>query len=165
MKYHVVIGDRSVEVDLSGSTPRVNGHPVEAELVTVPDTPVRHLRLNGDSQTFAARPGNRRGLWHLTVRGRSVVAEVVDERTKAIRAMAGGAEIEAPRVLVAPMPGMVVRVNVEPGQAVTAGQGVIVVEAMKMENELKSPADGVVARVAVTAGQAVEKGALLIAFE
>ena len=63
------------------------------------------------------------------------------------------------------MPGLVVRVLVEPGGAVRAGQGVAIVEAMKMENELKAEADGVVARVCVEAQQVVEKGAVMIEFE
>ena len=58
-----------------------------------------------------------------------------------------------------------VRVEVEEGQAVRAGQGVVIVETMKMENELRAPGDGVVARVEVTAGQTVEKGAVLIVLE
>jgi pyruvate carboxylase subunit B len=59
---------------------------------------------------------------------------------------------------------MVVRVEVEPGQHVGAGQGVVIIEAMKMENELKADAAGVVSKVLVTAGTAVEKGAVLIEF-
>jgi len=165
MKYHVLIGDRTVEVDLSGDQPRVDGRPIQAELVTVPGTPIHHLRIDQTSRSLIGRPGERRGTWHLTIEGQPVSAEVVDERTKAIRAMAGVEETASAGTLVAPMPGMVVRILVEPGQTVAAGQGVIVVEAMKMENELRSPAAGVVAHVAVSAGQAVEKGALLIVFE
>jgi pyruvate carboxylase subunit B len=63
------------------------------------------------------------------------------------------------------MPGLIVRVEVAPGQTVTAGQGVVIMEAMKMENELRAESDGVVARVHVTAGQPVEKGAVLMEFE
>ena len=60
------------------------------------------------------------------------------------------------------MPGMIVRVNVAVGDHVRAGQGLVVMEAMKMENELRAPADGTVKAVRVDAGAAVEKGALLI---
>ena len=69
------------------------------------------------------------------------------------------------RTIVAPMPGLVVKVEVEVGQAVRAGQGVVVVEAMKMENELKAPADGVVAKIHVEPRQTVEKGTVLITLE
>jgi biotin carboxyl carrier protein len=67
-----------------------------------------------------------------------------------------------PLRLTAPMPGRVVRVLAEAGAEVEAGQGVVVVEAMKMENELRAPRSGRVAEVAVREGQAVETGALLV---
>jgi pyruvate carboxylase subunit B len=63
------------------------------------------------------------------------------------------------------MPGLVLRVQVAAGQTVRPGQGVVIVEAMKMENELKSDGGGIVSRVHVEPGQAVEKGAVLIEFE
>jgi len=66
--------------------------------------------------------------------------------------------------LKAPMPGLVRSILVQPGQAVTKGQGVLVLEAMKMENVLKAAADGTVAEVPVAEGQAVEKGQLLLKF-
>jgi biotin carboxyl carrier protein len=70
-----------------------------------------------------------------------------------------------PARVVAPMPGRIVRVLVESGQSVAAGQGVVVMEAMKMENELRAPRDGRVSGVHVTQGQAVEAGALLALVE
>jgi biotin carboxyl carrier protein len=63
------------------------------------------------------------------------------------------------------MPGLVLRIEVEPGQEIKAGQGVIVVEAMKMENELRAETGGTVARVLVREGEPVERGAVLIEFE
>jgi pyruvate carboxylase subunit B len=63
------------------------------------------------------------------------------------------------------MPGLVVRVPVEPGQQVAAGAGVVVLEAMKMENELKAQAAATVKTVHVKPGQAVEKGMVLVEFE
>jgi biotin carboxyl carrier protein len=63
------------------------------------------------------------------------------------------------------MPGLVVKVLAEPGQAVAAGAGLVVLEAMKMENELKAPASGVVGAVLARAGEAVEKGQALIEFQ
>ena len=67
--------------------------------------------------------------------------------------------------LVAPMPGNVLRVLVGPGEAVTAGQPLVVVEAMKMEHQVVAPADGTVATVHVTAGQQVETGQPLLQME
>ena len=165
MKYFVTIGDRTVEVDLTGATPLVDGTPVHAELLSVGGAGLRHLLVDGQSVPLVARPGDRRGRWQLTFASESLLAEVVDERTRAIREMTGGeAESEAKSVN-APMPGLVVKVEVAVGDRVKAGQGVVIVEAMKMENELKAPADGVVSQIAVETGQTVEKGALLLTLE
>jgi pyruvate carboxylase subunit B len=85
-----------------------------------------------------------------------VEVAAVDERARQIEAPSGGGTV------VAPMPGMVVRVEVAPGQRVEAGTGLVVVEAMKMENELRAGRAGVVEAVHVAVGQAVEKGAPLV---
>ncbi len=165
MRYFVTVGDREMEVDLTGTTPVVDGTPVHAEMVALPGTPVRHLLVDGRSHAFVARPSERRGRWEISLGGTRFQVEAVDERTRAIREMTGGADAETEKTVVAPMPGLVVKVEVEVGQQVRAGQGVVVVEAMKMENELKAPADGVVARIEVQPGQTVEKGATLLVLE
>ena len=165
MRYFVTIVGRTLEVDLSSGTPVVDGTPVEAELRAVPGSPVRHLLVDGRSCPLVVRRGERRGGWELAIGGERLHADVVDERTRAIREMTGAGEEVVDRTIRAPMPGMVVRVEVEEGQTVAAGQGVVVVEAMKMENELKAPAEGVVAKVLVAAGQTVEKGAALVELE
>ena len=72
-----------------------------------------------------------------------------------------GAEA-APRPIVAPMPGRIVRVLVQPGEAVHARQGLVVIEAMKMENELRAPRSGTVAEIRVTEGASVEANAILV---
>ncbi len=164
MRYYVSIGERTVEVDLTGERPRVDGREVDAELVTVPGTPLRHLLLDGRSYPLVARRAER-GSWEIGFDGARLTAEVVDERTRAVRALEGrGDKAHGPRPVRAPMPGLVTRVEVAAGDTVRPGQGVAIIEAMKMENELRAEAPGVVARVLVSAGQAVEKGAVLVEF-
>jgi pyruvate carboxylase subunit B len=165
MLYHVTIAGRVLAVELDGGRVTVDGADVgAADVVTLPGTPVRHLLLDGRSVLVVAERGQ--AAWNLHVDGWPVSAEVVDERTRAIRALtARTAGPQGPRPVRAPMPGMIVRTDVEAGERVAAGQGVVVMEAMKMENELKAETAGVVARVLVTAGQAVEKGTVLIEFE
>jgi pyruvate carboxylase subunit B len=165
MRYFVTVGSRTFEVDLSGATPTVDGEALAAELTAVPGTRVRALLVDGHSYSLVALPGEKDDRWELTIAGERLSAVVVDERTRAIREMTGAGEETAEKSVTAPMPGLVVRVEVEPGERVAAGQGVVIVEAMKMENELKAPADGVVASVAVQAGQTVEKGAVLLTLE
>ncbi|HYH82141.1 MAG TPA: biotin/lipoyl-containing protein [Longimicrobium sp.] len=165
MKYFVTVGDRGVEVDLGGAQPVVDGTPVEARMVQLPGTHVRSLEVDGRSHTLSAKPGDRRGRWQIALGRERFSVEAVDERTRAIREMTGGEAAEAEKVVTAPMPGLVLKIEVELGQAVKAGQGVVIVEAMKMENELKAPADGVVAKILVSERQTVEKGATLIVLE
>jgi biotin carboxyl carrier protein len=165
MRYYVTIGERTVEVDIEADSVRFGGVPVDAELLTVAGTDLRHLKLGAESHPLTARAGKKRGLWDISLAGRTLSVEAIDERSRTIREMSGGAAAEAEKVVVAPMPGLIVRVEVEVGETVSAGQGVVVVEAMKMENELKAPADGVVKKIEVAAGSAVEKGAVLVVLE
>lgn len=165
MRYFVTIAGREMEVDLSGANLVVDGTPVDAQLAHLPGTQTQHLLLDGRSYALNAVVGDRRGRWSIGIGAERFTADAVDERTRAIREMTGGGEDVADKTIVAPMPGLVLKVEVEVGQAVRAGQGVVVVEAMKMENELKAPSDGVVASISVQPGQTVDKGATLIVLE
>jgi len=165
MRYFVTIGDRTIEVDLTGEKPVIEGKTVDAEILTISGTPVRHLIVDGRSFPLTAHRTGRKNAWDISVRGTRFSVDAVDERTRAIREMTGAEDGEADKTISAPMPGLVLRIEVEVGQAVRAGDGLIVVEAMKMENELKAPADGVIASIAVEAGQTVEKGTALITLE
>ncbi len=95
--------------------------------------------------------------WRVWVRGRAYAAEVRDPRS--LRGRKQKADHgKGLRHLVAPMPGKVVRFLVEQNSAVEAGQGVVVVESMKMQNEIKSPKRGIVMKWAVTEGSGVNPG-------
>ena len=84
---------------------------------------------------------------------------MLNERALHIRSLTSNSDRpRASPVLKAPMPGLVLRVQVEPGQTVPAGSGLVVLEAMKMENELKAAGPAVVKAVRVQAGEAVERG-------
>lgn len=166
MLYFVTVAGRPVEVELAGDRISVDGREVTAELVAVPGSPTRHLLLDGRSFVMSVRPGEGRGEWEIQLDGHHFSTEVVDERTRSIRQLAGvAAGPQGPKPVRAPMPGLVVRVEVEAGQTVQVGDGVAIIEAMKMENELKAEAPGVVSKVLVSDGEAVEKGAVLVEFE
>jgi pyruvate carboxylase subunit B len=162
MKYHVTIRGRSYEVDLEGSHVAVDGERLEAHVAAVPGTPLHHLLLAGRSWTVAVQHlGALR--WAMGAVGERFEVEAVDERTREIQALtARGRAAGGGSVVKAPMPGLVVRVEVAAGQRVELGAGLVIVEAMKMENELRAPRPGVVETVHVAAGQAVEKGAPLV---
>src|SRR5690606_8231633 len=165
MRYVVTLNGRTFEVAIDGDSITVDGTPVAAELAEIAGTPLRHLLADGHGLEFAARRLGS-GRWALHLDGVSLDADVLDERTRALREVAAAVAPPAgPTPVRAPMPGLVVRVEVQPGQSIEAGQGVVIMEAMKMENELRAAAPGVVSRVLVQAGQAVEKGAVLVEFE
>jgi biotin carboxyl carrier protein len=163
MKYRVLIAGRSFEVQVDGDRVVLDGTPLEARLAAVPGTPLVHLLLGTESWTMAVEPLESAGQWALSTCGERAEVRVVDERTdEGAGAAAPRASGEAGGTLKAPMPGLVLRVEVEVGQRVEAGAGLVVVEAMKMENELRAPGAGVVRTVHVAAGQAVERGAPLV---
>jgi len=165
MKYFVRIAERTYEVAVDGGRVTVDGEALEAHFAAVPGTPLYHLLLGADSWTIATQEvaGDAGARWALGIVGERVEVDVIDERTRQIQALTGQRPNRATGgVVKAPMPGMVVRVEVEPGQRVEAGAGLVVVEAMKMENELRAPRAGKVQTVHVAVGQAVEKGASLV---
>ena len=99
----------------------------------------------------------------VTLHGTRYSASVLDERSRALMALGmGGGAGAADLDVSTSMPGKVVAILVEEGQEVRAGEGIIVVEAMKMENELKAACDAVVESVCVTVGEAVEGGVILV---
>ncbi|HEX2450176.1 MAG TPA: biotin/lipoyl-containing protein [Gemmatimonadales bacterium] len=165
MKYFVTIAGREIEVDVDGENVRLDGETLQVSLRHRPGTPLWQLTLNGRASDVMLRSLGR-GRWTAGMGGEQVELEVIDERTRHIRSLTVGAEQPAGgEVIRAPMPGLVVRVLVEPGAPVAGGSGVLVLEAMKMENELRASTAGVVHAVRVEPGQAVERGQVLVEFE
>ena len=166
MKYVVDVGGRSVVVELDGDVARVDGAEVLAALLDLPGTPAALLTIGDAVRRIGVRRRPARGRYTLSIDGRRLEVEALDERTHAIRQLSAAAAPPAgPAPLVAPMPGLIVRVTVVAGDTVSAGQGLVVMEAMKMENELRAAAAGVVRAVRVTPGTAVERGATLVELE
>ena len=162
MRYFVTIRETTFEVDIDESGVRVGGQPVEVSALQVAGTDVRSLLLDGESHRVVARPSGK-GQWSLHLRGAHERAEVLDAHTKTIREMAAArAGPIGPQALRAPMPGLVVKVEVSEGDLVEGGTGLLIVEAMKMENELSAEAPARVGAIHVVAGQAVEKDQILM---
>ena len=112
----------------------------------------------------AKREYSLAGETHVIIGSERFAAEVRDPRSLRSRKAAAGVG-EGPQKVAAPMPGKVVRILVQPGSEVEAGQGIMVVEAMKMQNEIKSPKKGVVQKIAVTEGGSVISGDTLAIIE
>jgi biotin carboxyl carrier protein len=124
------------------------------------------VTIGDEVHRVIARRGSARGRYTLWLDGFRHEVEALDERTRAIRELAAAsAGPSGPAPVVAPMPGMIVRITAEVGDQVQPGQGLVVMEAMKMENELRAMAAGTVRAILVQPGMAVEKGAILLELE
>ncbi len=163
MKYIVDVNGERIAVELDGAQAIIEGQVMDVGLTAIDGTPVRLIRIGERVHRVIARRGASRGAWVLDIDGVRVETDALDERMRTIRDLTAAATVSSgPAPLRAPMPGLVVRVQVAVGDAVTAGQGLVVVEAMKMENELRATANGIVVAVHATVGTAVEKGAMLV---
>ncbi len=152
--FRVTVDGRAHEVDLWRHDGQLSmlvvdggAGPVRSHDVGIGEGPGGDLSVFVDGARVAARVRSSQGRW----------ARRGDED--------GGAGPAGPVRIVAPMPGKIVRVLVAPGDEVSARQGLVVVEAMKMENELRSPKEGRVKEVRATEGTSVEAGAVLVVVE
>ena len=164
MRYVVTVAGREVVVEVDGNAVRVDGEVVAATLEGDAASGSVVLTLDGSRHRLRVTPGEARGAYTVGTEGWSLPVEALDERRRAVQSLLRAtARPAGPAPLVAPMPGLIVRVHVRAGDVVAAGQPLVVMEAMKMENELRATAAGVVRSVAVQPGAAVEKGAVLVA--
>ena len=163
MKYIVQVNGERLTIDLAADGVHVDDESIHAHAADVEGTPVRVVTLGTEVHRVVVRRHPARGSYTLWIGGFRFEVEALDERTRAIRDLSSASAAAAgPAPLVAPMPGMISRVLVEAGDSVHPGQAMVVMEAMKMENELRATSAGTVKRVAVQPGTAVEKGALLV---
>ena len=163
MRYSVSLGDQRFEVTVEGDRVTVEGRGYQAELRPSEDY-LRTLSLDGRTWTVPLEAGLP-GTWIVTSQGDRYEVEVLDERSAQLRALVRTATAQSgPQSLKAPMPGLVVKVLATPGEKVVQGESLIVLEAMKMQNELKAAATAIVDAVKVAPGRAVEKGEVLITF-
>jgi len=164
----------TIDVDNLGAddgyyTMTINGekHEVDAQLLRshIVSMLIDHRSYDVDIEPFNVED-TLDGRMSVRVRGRVVHLDILDERRKKMKEAAaahlGGAGVSQ---VESPMPGKVLNVMVDEGDEVTQGQGVVVIEAMKMENELKAPKDGVVASISCKNGDTVDAGTVLIVIE
>lgn len=167
MRYIVQLNDERKVVALDADGLRYEAEPpAHAELSDIEGSPVRMVKIETHVYRVVVQRRQGRGQYTLWVDGYRFESEALDERTRAIRDLsAASTGPTGPASILAPMPGLIVRVSVKAGDRVEAGQGLVVMEAMKMENELRTTTAAVVRSVEVSAGMTVEKGALLVALE
>lgn len=162
MKYIASVDDQSFEIEIRPNDQvLINGEPVQADFQSVADQPVYTLLLDGESFEALVYPSDR-GV-QVLLRGRLFDFIVEDERQRRLRQSSGGAAIQSGEYqLKAPMPGLIVAIPIEEGQEIKAGDDLIILESMKMQNELKAPRDGVVNRIRIKPGDNVDQNQVLL---
>ena len=165
MKYITTIDDKEYQVEIIDDTHvSVDGKIYAVDFESVKSQPVFSLLVDGKSYEAYVYQGEEK--LEVLVKGRLYHTQVEDERERRLRAAAGGSKIaEGTFYLKAPMPGLVVSVVVEEGQEVKEGDVLLILESMKMQNELKSPKDGVVGKIQVADGDSVEQRQKMMSVE
>jgi len=164
MRYEAEIDGKMVTLELEQADGRIQariGDRAYQASVVQPEPGVYTILI--DSQVYDARVwSSSTGALRVQLRDRLFSVEIIDRKH---RKALGEHGAEGRQNLVAPMPGKVIRVLVAQGDEVAVGQGVVVVEAMKMQNEIKSPKAGIVVEVRVTAGATVNANQVLAVVE
>jgi biotin carboxyl carrier protein len=162
MKYITTIGEREYGIEIvSPHLILVDGVPYEVDFASVSGQPVYSLLIDGKSYEGYMYANDDD--WEVLLQGTLYNVQVEDERERRLRqALGEGPAQHGEFHLKAPMPGLVVTVPVEDGQQIAKGDVLIILESMKMQNELKAPNDGKVSRIRVKVGDNVERKQTLL---
>ena len=156
MRYITTIDGKEFSVEIIDEKHiNINGKILEVDFESISGQPVYSLIIDGKSHEGYVY--NEEDKWQVLLRGRLYQATVEDERERRLRATVGGVFDDGEFHLKAPMPGMIVAIPVGEGEFVQKGQVLLILESMKMQNELKSPKDGTIHRIRVKAGETVEQ--------
>ncbi len=164
MKYQATVHQSTFEVEpLGNDAVSLNGVKKESRLVQLSE---RFYHFIYEGKVFRVESVKTDDGFNFKINGELVSVEVKDELQLMLDKMGGSAKKKvASGDIKAPMPGLVVKLSVAVGERVKKGQGLLILEAMKMQNEIKSPTDGVVKEIKVSEKQAVEKKHLLMKLE
>jgi biotin carboxyl carrier protein len=161
MRYATTINEHTyvIEINRDGEI-TIDGAAVPIDLRAIDDVTYSLLLDHKSYEALVEVAGNDLSV---LLHGRLYGAQVLDERARRLTEAVGGSGSHSGEVTIkSPMPGLIVAVPVSEGQTVKKGQTVIVLESMKMENELKAPRDGAVTAIKVTARQSVEQHQVLV---
>lgn len=164
MKYFAKIGSREYEIEVENDQVRFEGETVQIDLSQGGITGLYSLLYNNQSHELLINADRQN--YTVTLQGEQFQVQVEDERTRRLNARRKPtAAAEGVLAVVAPIPGLVVKILVTEGDSVEEEQPLVILEAMKMENELRAIRGGRVTQVKVVAGQRVEQNALLLLME
>lgn len=162
MKYIATINDQAFEIEIGHDHEIVvNGKTYTVDFQPLPDSGMVSLLL--DNHSWEAVVEDRDELHEVLLKGELYSVRVQDERTYRMEmARGGGTAVTGEANITAPMPGLIVAIPVSEGDRVNKGDSVVILESMKMENELRAPRDGVILRVSTEPSASVEKGQVLV---
>jgi biotin carboxyl carrier protein len=162
MKYLTTIGDKQFTIDINQNNQiTVDGQIIDVDMQQMLDTTMHSIIVDGQSHDVRMNEGDE--VYVVQLCGEIFEVVVEDERTRRLAGLKSGFEaVTGEAILKAPMPGVVVEVLVEPGQAVDKDKVVVILESMKMQNEFKAPRAGRVHAVRVAAGDKVDQNAILL---
>ena len=162
MKYITTIGDTEFNIEvIDKSHISLNGKVMDVDFETISGQPVYSLVIDGKSYEAYVYAGEEE--WQVLLLGQQYPIRVEDERAKRLRSAGSGQIQESGEFqMKAPMPGLVIAIPVQEEQQITKGQVLVILESMKMQNELKSPRDGKVERIKVKVGESVEQRQILL---
>jgi biotin carboxyl carrier protein len=161
MKYITTINDKKFEIEITNDgSVLVNGEKRDVNFLALGPSQYSVIM---QTQSHEVVVDERNGEVEVLMGGRLFTGKVLDERAQLLSARRGGAVADTGEISIkSPMPGLIVAIPVSEGQEVKAGETVIILESMKMQNELKAPRAGTVSRVSVQPQQSVEQGKVLV---
>jgi biotin carboxyl carrier protein len=167
MAFIAKLGERSYTVEIEETGKSVYRVSVDGNefLVDGKKTGRTNYSLIVDDRSFEIEVDNTDDEYRVLVDGRNYRIDLVDERRVRIGSAQSGMDLQGRQSVSVPMPGKIVAVLVAVGDSVEKGQGLVIVEAMKMENEVRSPISGEVKEIKVKPGETVEGGAVLLIVE
>jgi biotin carboxyl carrier protein len=167
MAFIAKLGEQNYTVEIEENGKSVYRVSVDGNefLVDGKKTGRTNFSLIVDNRSFEIEVDNTDDEYRVLVDGRNYRIHLVDERRVRVGAAQSGLQFQGRQMVSVPMPGKVIAVLVTVGDAVELGQGLVIVEAMKMENEVRSPISGEVKEIKVKPGDTVEGGALLVIVE
>jgi biotin carboxyl carrier protein len=142
--YHVSFGDENITVDFS----------------SIKEQPLYSLLVNGES--YEGYVFQNEDTWQVLLLGQFFSVKVTDERERHLRALEASIAQHKDHTIKAPMPGLIVSILVEDNQQVEKGRVLIILESMKMQNELRSPLSGTISHIRVSEGETVEQKQILL---
>ena len=162
MKYITTLNGQKYEIEIQRDGKLlVNGSERSVDFRQVGDSSLFSIVTQDRSHEVVIE--ERDDEYEVLMEGRLFTANVMDERAQLLASRRVGVTVDSGEISIkCPMPGMIVAIIVSEGQEIKAGQTLVILESMKMQNELKAPRDGVVQRIHIEAGNSVEQGKVLV---